>query len=116
MAQTVDIKLIPGNVAPRYTLKGQPRVAGVQQVVGELKLETVVITERGMQSGFPLLDLQLRAPNGDLYFAVVTGEIANMISSAVKGVNMRNHGVEHSPGPVGVSADLGAKPSGDGGN
>ena len=82
-ANMVKIELVPGSVAPRYGHDTQ-RV--------EVELESVVITEQGMQSGLPLLDFKLVGPDGKLYLLVMTGRIANMISAAVKGVNLRNHG------------------------
>lgn len=82
-ATELKIELVPGSVAPRYG-------HDVQRT--EVECESVVITEQGMASGLPLLDFKLRGPDGKLYLLVLTGRIVNMVSAAVKGVNMRNHG------------------------
>ena len=81
-ANHVAVHLVPGEIAPRYD-------EGV-----EIELESVTITEQGTEARLPLVDLKLRGPNGERYLAVVTGRIMNMISAAVKGVNLRNHGIE----------------------
>lgn len=82
--QHITINLVPGKVAPRYEDRNMQ----------ELKLTDVTITEQGTQENLPMLDLILHGPDGKRYLAVITGRIANMISTAVKGVNMRNHGKE----------------------
>lgn len=83
MSETsVNIQFVPGDKAPRY--EGSD--------VTEIKLEDVIITEQATQAGLPLLDVLMRGPDGKRYLMVMTGRIANMISAAVKGANMRNHG------------------------
>lgn len=80
----LKIKLIQGNVAPRYTEEKQ------------LEIKQAVITENGMESGFPLIDFQLTDNEGKEYFCMASGQVINTLSAAIKGVNMRNHGVEES--------------------
>lgn len=80
---TLSITLIPGSVAPRYNDEDK-----------ELVVNNVVITERGMESGLPLIDLQMVDKDGKLHYAALSGRIINMVSSAIKGVNLRNHGIE----------------------
>ena len=81
--QQVHIRLIEGNMAPRYDEAGT-----------EMRLEEVVITEQGTQSHLPMLDFKMRGQDGKLYLLVLTGRIVNAISAAVRGVNMRIHGRE----------------------
>jgi hypothetical protein len=78
----LKIECVPGNVAPKYS-EGT-----------ELVCEKVVITEQGLESGFPIVDFVMRGPDGKLYLLVLTGGLVNMVSSAIKGTNMRNHGRE----------------------
>lgn len=78
----VSVELVPGNVAPRY----KNRV--------ELTCEKVVITEQGTERGLPIVDFVLEGPDGKSYLLVFSGRIVNMIASAVRGINARNHGVE----------------------
>lgn len=80
----LNIKFIPGDVAPRY----EP------SKVKQLHAHTAVITERGMESGLPVVDIQMRDDEGNEYFFMTTGRLINGISGAIKGVNLRNHGVE----------------------
>lgn len=79
----VSIELIQGTEAPRYA-NGEK----------ELSADKVVITEQGMESGLPLVDIQMTDKEGNKYWVPVSGRIMNTISAAIKGVNMRNHGVE----------------------
>jgi len=81
VSQVVNIHLVPGDVAPRY-----------DSPIEEIKLEHVTITEQGTQSHLPMLDFVMTGADGKRYLMVITGRIANSISAAVKGVNMRNHG------------------------
>lgn len=80
---SVSLELIRGSIAPRYP-----------QSIKELTITNVVITEQGTQGGWPIVDLQMVDSNGNEYFAMVTGQIVNTISAAIKGVNVRNHGRE----------------------
>jgi hypothetical protein len=77
------IKLNPGKIAPRYEKSSK-----------ELILHEVVITEKGMESGLPLIDFVMKDSEGKEHYFMISGRIVNMISSAIKGVNLRNHGQE----------------------
>lgn len=80
--QHAHIKLVEGKVAPKHF-----------DCKDELILEEVIITEQGTEANLPLVDFVMKAPNGDKFLLVMTGRILNGISAAIKGVNMRNHGV-----------------------
>lgn len=81
-ATNLTINLVPGNVAPRYTENDI-----------ELTVDNAVITEQGMQSGLPLIDIVLTDANGKKYFTALSGRIVQTLSKAIDGVNIRNHGV-----------------------
>ena len=82
-ATNLNIKLVEGNVAPRYA-----------EGTIELNIETAVITEKGMASDLPLIDFQITDDKGRVYFAALTGRVVLVLAAAIKGVNLRNHGVE----------------------
>ena len=82
-ATNLVIELKEGNEAPRYP-----------EGTIELRIDKAVITEKGMQSGLPLVDFQITDEKGRVYYTALTGSVLNMLSAAIKGVNMRNHGVE----------------------
>lgn len=77
-----QIKLVPGDTAPRYP-------GGV-----ELGLDHVSITEKGTNKDLPIVDFVMKDADGNIFVLVLTGRILNMISAAIKGVNLRNHGKE----------------------
>lgn len=77
----LPIKIEPGNTAPKY-----------EHPTKELKIELAVITEKGMESGLPIVDFQLVDEQGNKYFAATTGKLMIMLAGAIQGVNMRNHG------------------------
>lgn len=77
------LELIKGDVAPRYDDDWK-----------QLELKDVKITEKGMASRLPLVDLQFIDKDGNKYFAMTSGRIINAVSAAIKGVNVRNHGTE----------------------
>jgi len=77
------IEIKEGDTAPRY-----------KEGDVEVTIDKVVITEAGMGSGLPLIDFQMTDADGKIHFAALSGRVVNMISSAIKGVNMRNHGTE----------------------
>jgi hypothetical protein len=79
----VNISLVEGDRAPRYDESGM-----------ELACEGVIITEQGTVGNLPIVDFKMRGPDGKFYLLVLSGRIVNAISAAVRGVNMRNHGVE----------------------
>jgi len=80
MRPGVAIKLVEGNVAPRY---GEGC---------ELRLEGVTITEQGTKENLPMVDILMRGPGGKLFMLVLTGREVNAIAAVIKGVNTRNHG------------------------
>lgn len=79
----LSIEIIQGSTAPRYTEK-----------VTELSASKAVVTEQAMESGLPLVDIRMTDKDGNEYWVPLTGRIVNMISAAVKGVNLRNHGIQ----------------------
>ena len=82
-ATTLNIQLVEGDFAPRY-----------KEGDIEVTIDKAVITEKGMQSELPLVDLQMTDKDGNVYFTALSGRLFNMLSSAIKGVNLRNHGTE----------------------
>lgn len=83
MSETsVTIHLVPGDTAPRYD-------GGIV----EAELQHVTITEQGTQAHLPIVDIVAVLPDGNRVLIACTGRVVNMISAAVKGVNVRNHGV-----------------------
>ena len=83
-ATILNIELLPGNTAPRYT-----------SVDVELTVDKVVITEQGMESGLPLIDIVLTDGNGKKHFTALSGRIVQTLSKAIDGVNVRNHGTSN---------------------
>jgi hypothetical protein len=78
----VDLRIVPGGNAPRYI--------GTKQ----LSLKFVALTEQGTTAGLPILDFVMEDDSGQQYLLVMTGRIANAISAAVRGTNLRIHGQE----------------------
>jgi hypothetical protein len=76
----VTISLIPGTVAPRG-----------DNAVG-VDLTAAVITEQGMASRLPLVDLHLVDHEGNRFVATTSGRMLCAIAAAIRGVNVRNHG------------------------
>jgi len=60
----------------------------------ELLVKRAVITEQGMGSGLPLVDIVMEDSDGKEYFFMISGRLINTLSAAVKGVNQRIHGSE----------------------
>lgn len=81
-ANIMPIEFVSGNIAPRY-----------EESVKRLLVKQVIVTENGMQSGFPLIDFQLIDDEGNEYFYMATGKNCQMLAAAIAGCNMRNHGV-----------------------
>ena len=81
MSSSLVIKINPGSVAPRYTEETKQLIA-----------ETAVITEKGMQNGLPMIDIQMKDTEGNEYFFMLTGRLFQMLGKAIDGVNIRNHG------------------------
>jgi hypothetical protein len=82
--QSLEIKLNPGDMAPRYD----------PVTTKQLTAHTAIITEQGMESGLPLVDIQMTDDEGNHYFFMIPGRLINGLSAMIKGVNMRNHGTE----------------------
>jgi hypothetical protein len=82
-ATFVKIEIVEGKIAPRY-----PETSKM------LQLEKSVITENGMESNLPLVDIVLKDQEGNEFFFMVSGRIINALSAAIKGINLRNHGCE----------------------
>lgn len=85
MASELRISVIKGKDAPRYSMS-----------VLELTLNRAVITENGMESNRPLVDLQLTDKDGNNYFAMVSGGLIAMLGDKVKEINHANGGQDYS--------------------
>ena len=81
--QALSIRLVAGKVAPRIDEAGK-----------ELTCEECVITEQGTVANLPMVDFRMRDADGTLHLLVLSGRMVNMLSAAIRGVNMRIHGVE----------------------
>lgn len=79
----VDIEITPGRIAPRYG----DECGALASVL------RAVITERGTAGDLPIVDL-IGEVNGKQVVLVISGRLLDSIASAVRGVNLRNHGVE----------------------
>lgn len=84
MSNSIAIKIVEGGVAPRYN----------PEQTKQLEARVAVITENGMQSGLPVVDIQMVDAEGNEYFFMVTGRIFNSVTDIIKAVNMKNHGAE----------------------
>ncbi len=82
MSNYAKIEIVEGKQAPKYT-EGD-----------EVTLEKVVITEKGTQADLPIVDFVMVGPDGKKHLLVLTGRIVISIAAAVRGTNLRNHGVE----------------------
>lgn len=80
--QKLDLHIVQGAFAPVYTN------------TTELVLECVNVTEQGTEAHLPIVDFKMKSPQGEEFVLVLTGRMVNMISSAIKGVNLRIHGKE----------------------
>lgn len=76
------IEIVQGKLAPKYT------------VGCEGTLEKVVITEGGIVGGKPLVDFITKTPEGEQVVVVLGGQQIFAIAAALRGINMRNHGVD----------------------
>lgn len=77
----IKISLLGGEVAPRYETK-----------VKALTCDHVIITEHGMASGLPLVDIQFHDEDGNQFFFALSGSMLMTMGAAVKGINIRNFG------------------------
>ena len=84
MGIQIKIKINAGDKSPRYCPNS----------VDQVGIEQVVITERGMQSGLSLIDLQMIDKDGKKHFVAVSGRILLTIAAAIRGSNLRNLGTE----------------------
>lgn len=82
MSNYAKVNMVQGFLAPKYP------------TAQELNLDNVNITEQGTEAKLPIVDFVMTGAHGEKYVLVLTGRIVNMISAAVKGANMRNHGIE----------------------
>jgi hypothetical protein len=78
----IEIQLVPGNQAPKYDTGHQ------------VSVERVTITEQGTKSRLPLVDFIAHDKDGNQVLFVLTGRQVCAIASSIRGINMRNHGVE----------------------
>ena len=75
------IEIVKGKDAPKYT-EGQ-----------EAKLVKMVVTEKGIKGGKPLVDFIAETPDGEQVVVVLGGQQIFTLAAALHGINMRNHGV-----------------------
>lgn len=85
MGSQLIISIIKGKDAPRYT-------GGVT----ELATLKAVITENGMESNRPLVDLQFTDKYGNEYFTMISGALIAMLGDKVKEINRANGGQDYS--------------------
>lgn len=83
MKRDLSIRLVAGKDAPRYNEAGF-----------ELVCEEAIITEQATVNNLPIVDFKMRGPDGKMYLLVLSGRIVNGLARAIRGVNMRIHGVE----------------------
>lgn len=79
MTSKLAIEILAGNVAPRYDTD-----------ITQLTAQKAVITQHGMESGMPILDLQFTDADGNQYFTMISGNIVTMLCGAMAGVIQRN--------------------------
>jgi hypothetical protein len=82
VSHSLQIELIPGNIAPRYP------------IATEIFCQRVVITEQGTEGGLPIVDFVCQGATDQQFIFTLTGRIVNAIAAAVRGINQRNHGIE----------------------
>lgn len=87
----ISIRMVPGDKAPHY-----PDAV-------ECEALEAVITEQGTEANLPIVDLVAEHPSGQRVVIVLTGSILLGIAAAVRGANLRNHGVAE-PGSIRVEA------------
>ncbi len=78
----LHIHINSGDIAPKYD-HGR-----------EIVCSHVTITEQGTVAGLPMVDFVMHDSEGNQYLMVMTGRLVNLVSAAIKGVNMRIHGRE----------------------
>jgi len=76
------LEIVSGKLAPRHP------------AYEALKCERIVITEQGTQENLSIVDFELIDDEGNLHLVTFTGRIILAVASALRGVNMRNHGQE----------------------
>ena len=75
------IEIVQGKDAPQYT-EGR-----------EAKLVKMVVTEKGIKGGRPMVDFVAELPDGEQVVVVLGGQQIFTLAGAMHGINMRNHGV-----------------------
>ena len=85
------IRLVPGKTAPRATEWVPDPHRGTFE---QLLLKEVVITEQATKENLPCVDFVMEDRDGKILLLSLNGRVVNTISAAVRGVNMRVHGVE----------------------
>jgi hypothetical protein len=78
----LSLDIVKGKTAPRYD-QGY-----------EVNVDRVTITEKGMESGLPLVDFIATDKSGEQVLFVLSGRHVCAIAAAIRGINMRNHGTE----------------------
>lgn len=78
----LSIRLVKGSDAPRYN-NGET----------ELFVSEAVITENGMKSGLPVVDIVMQDESGKVFYFMLSGRLVQNLAAAIDGVNSRNHGV-----------------------
>lgn len=77
---SIRIQILPGNLPPKY-----PETIEIYAVEAN-------ITEKGMTSGAPLLDLVFKDEHGQRYFYMTSAAIIEAIAAAIQGVKEKNAG------------------------
>jgi hypothetical protein len=78
----ITINLVQGDKAPSYD-----RGEGVT-------LSHITITEQGTANRLPIVDVVMKATNGKQFILALTGREWCMVAAAIRGANLRNHGIE----------------------
>lgn len=79
----LTINLIPGNKAPRF-----------DAAMHALTPLAATITEQGMASGLPMVDVVFVDNDGERCIWTTSGRMILALAAALRGVNLRNHGTE----------------------
>ncbi len=77
--QKLEIEIINGKIAPRYSIS-----------TVQLHAEKAIITEKGMVSNDPLVDITLKDDQGNKYFFMMSGNLLIMLASVIRGVMERD--------------------------
>jgi len=85
MASELPISIVHGKEAPRYHID-----------VKELTITRAVITAHGMESGRPLVDIQMTDKFGRIYWTAISGALVAMLGNQVIKTNKENGGEDYS--------------------